>query len=580
MHRTPRLIALAALLAGLAPFAPAMAAKPAPVVVNSDLDARLMYQILQAEMSALDGDEANAFSLTIDAARRSGSAKLYERAVELGLRARSAEFAIEAARAWQRAHPTSREPNRYVVLILIGTNRLADVPEPLKRELQGLTGKERVAAINQIPRYFPRVNDKALAAAVVEQALAAELPTTAYGPAAWAAVGVMRYGAGNRAGALDAAQRGSALDSSAEEPAVLALSLMDAKLPEAEAVVRKYLSGAAVVPELRMAYGRALIGAQRLPEALTQMKLLNTQKPDFAEAWLLRGNLELQDRGNTQAETSLKKYLSLLPGEQAGNDESETGRGAVQAYLLLAQIAEQNGKVDEANAYLQRIKSPQDVLRVNTRRAMLLARQGQLQEALTVIRTSPELQADDARTKLTTEVQLLREYKKMDEAYALLGKAVKMYPDDTTLAYEQAMVAEKLGRIDEMERLLRQLISKAPDYHHAYNALGYSLADRNIRLPEARQLIQKALEFAPGDPFIVDSLAWVEFRSGNLAEAKRLLEQAYASRQDAEIAAHLGEVLWVLGQREAAAKIWKEGLTQQKDNETLLETIKRLNPSL
>jgi len=124
------------------------------------------------------------------------------------------------------------------------------------------------------------------------------------------------------------------------------------------------------------------------------------------------------------------------------------------------------------------------------------------------------------------------------------------------------------------------LISKVPDYHHAYNALGYSLADRNVRLPEARQLVQKALEFAPGDPFIVDSLAWVEFRSGNLAEAQRLLKQAYASRQDAEIAAHLGEVLWASGQRDAATTVWRQGLEQQKDNETLLETIKRLNPSL
>lgn len=579
MHRTPRLIALAALLAGLAPFAPAVAATPAPVIVNSDLDARLMYQILQAEMSALDGDEANAFSLTLDAARRSGSVKLYERAVELALRARSAEFAIEAARAWQRAYPTAKEPNRYVLQILIGTNRLAEIADPLKRELQGLTGKERVTAINQIPRYFPRVTDKALAANVVEQALAADLPTSNYGPAAWAAVGVMRFGAGNTAGALDAAQRGAALDSSADEPAILALNLMEAKTPAAEAVVRKYLAGKAI-PEIRMAYGRTLIGAQRYSEALEQMKVLNQQKPEFPDAWLVRGSLELQDRGNTVAEKSLKKYLSLLPAEQDSSDESETSRGAVQAYLLLAQIAEQNGKADEANAYLQRIKSPQDALRVNTRRAMLLARQGKLDDALMVIRTSPELQADDARTKLATEIQLLREYKKMDEAYALLGKAVKAYPDDTTFAYDQAMVAEKLGRIDEMERLLRQLISKAPDYHHAYNALGYSLADRNMRLPEARQLIQKALEFAPGDPFIVDSLAWVEFRSGNLAEAKRLLEQAYASRQDAEIAAHLGEVLWVSGQRDAANKVWRQGLEQQKDNETLLETIKRLNPSL
>lgn len=577
MHRTKRLIATV-VVAGFIPFSAAQAASPEPVV-NSDLSPGLMYQILQAEMSAIDGDDANAFSLTLDAARRSSSAKLYERAVQLALQARSGEFALEAARAWQKAHPTSKDANRYVLQILIGINRITEIAEPLKRELQGLTGKDRVAAINLIPRYFPRVNEKTLAATVVEQALGADLPTPQYGPAAWAAVGVMRFGAGNTAGALDAAQRGSALDSTAEEPAVLALNLMDAKTPGAEALVRKYLNGDAI-PGIRMAYGRSLIGAQRYAEALEQMKVLTRQRPDYPDAWLVRGSLELQDRYATLAEQSLKKYLNLLPAEQDTRDDTETGRGAVQAYLLLAQIAELNGKPDDANAYLQRIKSPQDALRVNTRRAMLLARQGRLDDAIAVIRTSPELQAEDARTKLATEIQLLREYKRLEDAYRLLDKAVKAFPDDTTFAYDQAMVAEKLGRLDEMENQLRRLISKAPDYHHAYNALGYSLADRNVRLPEARQLIQKALDFAPGDPFILDSMAWVEFRSGNLAEAKRLLEQAYASRQDAEIAAHLGEVLWASGQRDAAVSVWRQGLEQQKDNETLLETIKRLHPSL
>jgi len=579
MHCTQRLLAIAAVVAGLFPLSPALAAAPEPVIANSDLNTPLMYQILLAEISANNGDDANAFSLTLDAARKANSVQLFERAVELGLRARSADFALEAARAWQRSFPASKEANRYILQILIGTNKLTEIAEPLKRDLQGLSGKDRIAAINLIPRYFPRVTDRTLAASIVEQALAADLTTSNYGPAAWTAVGSMRLAAGNAAGALDAAQRGAALDAGADEPAVLALNLMEAKTPAAESIVLKYLSGNAL-PDVRMAYGRALIGSQRYAEALAQMKTLNQQKPDFPDAWLVRGSLELQDRGNTASEKSLKKYLSLLPAEQNSSDESETGRGAVQAYLLLAQIAEQDGKPDEANAYLQRIKSPQDALRVTTRRAMLLARQGKLDEARAAIRSAPELQADDARTKLATEIQLLRDYKQFSEAYALLGQAVQSYPVDTTFAYDQAIVAEKLGRLDDMERLLRQLISKAPDYHHAYNALGYSLADRNVRLPEARQLIQKALEFAPTDPFIVDSMAWVEFRSGNLPEARRLLEQAYASRQDAEIAAHLGEVLWVSGQREAAAQIWRQGLEQQKDNETLLETLKRIQPSL
>jgi len=142
--------------------------------------------------------------------------------------------------------------------------------------------------------------------------------------------------------------------------------------------------------------------------------------------------------------------------------------------------------------------------------------------------------------------------------------------------YDLAMMAERLGKTEEMERLLRQVMAAKPDYYHAYNALGYSLADRNIRLPEARELIVRALTFAPGDPFIADSLAWVEFRSGNAQEALRLLKDAFQTRPDAEIAAHLGEVLWTIGDHDQARAIWKQGTELNPQNETLRETMRRV----
>ena len=142
------------------------------------------------------------------------------------------------------------------------------------------------------------------------------------------------------------------------------------------------------------------------------------------------------------------------------------------------------------------------------------------------------------------------------------------------------MVAEKLGKLDEVEQLLRRVMAAKPEDAQSYNALGYSLAERGIRLVEARQLILKALDYAPNDPFISDSLGWVEFRSGNLAEAQRILEAAFKARPDAEIATHLGEVLWAQGQREQALTIWKQGLQLNAENETLLDTLKRLRVTL
>ena len=165
---------------------------------------------------------------------------------------------------------------------------------------------------------------------------------------------------------------------------------------------------------------------------------------------------------------------------------------------------------------------------------------------------------------------ILRDSKSWGEASKVLSSANQKYPDDIDLLYEQSMMAEKLNRLEEMERLLRRVIELKPDHHHAHNALGYSLAERNLRLPEAKALIQKALEIAPGEPFITDSLGWVEYRMGNRDEALRLLRGAYQSRPDPEIAAHLGEVLWVTGQREEARRVWREGRSKDSANDLSL----------
>ena len=171
---------------------------------------------------------------------------------------------------------------------------------------------------------------------------------------------------------------------------------------------------------------------------------------------------------------------------------------------------------------------------------------------------------------------MLRDNKQFNLVYTFLQEALQRDPEDVDLRYDLAMAAEKLDKIGEMEKLLRQVIALKPDYQHAYNALGYSLADRKLRLPEARELVKKALEFAPNDPFILDSLGWVEFRSGNLEQALKILQGAYQARQDAEIAAHLGEVLWSMGQQNEARSVWKAAADQSPDNETLLQTTKRL----
>jgi tetratricopeptide (TPR) repeat protein len=327
------------------------------------------------------------------------------------------------------------------------------------------------------------------------------------------------------------------------------------------------------VPELRMAYVRSLLNAERFQDALTQLQSLTQEMPEFAQGWLVFGSLQLQENKNAMAEASLKRYINLAEKQAPSDDRT---RGLSQAFFALAQIAEKRKDLAAADAWLKRIESPEALMQAQLRRAVLLGQQGQLPAAVQLIRELPELKQGDVRSKLMAEVTLLKEFKQYAQAYELVAQAMAESPEDIDLIYEHAMTAEKLGRLDEMEQLLRRVISLKPDYHAAHNALGYSLADRNVRLSEAKELIQKAVAFAPTDPFIRDSLGWVEFRLGNRAEALRLLESAFTARPDPEIAAHLGEVLWSMGQRERALTIWREGQRLNPQNETLLETLKRL----
>ena len=546
---------------------------------NSSMSAELFYQLLLGEVNALGGEPGLGYQLILDAARKTGDARLYRRATDIALQARSGESALQSARAWRQAIPASRDANQYVLQILIGLNRGVEVAEPLKRELAATSGDELLRTINNLPRLFARLGDKKQALALVEQGLADYLANPSAGATAWTSIGRMRADAADPAGALEAAQRGSTMDASADGPAILALSLMDPKVPQAESLVKRYLQGKPSA-DVRLDYARALLTSQRFAESAAQVKIVTTEQPDNAQAWLLRGVLEQQEKQTAAAEQSLLRYVELATRQRPGDGADVPGRGLTQAYLSLSELAVLRKDDAAAQSWLARIDNPQEMVNVQSRRAAILARQGKLAEARALIQALPQTNAAESRMRLGAEIQLLRDSKQYRIAFELLQSAIATNPDDADLMYDQAMIAEKIDDLAEMERLLRKVILARPESANAYNALGYSFADRNIRLAEARQLIVKALEYAPGDPFISDSLAWVEFRVGNLPEALRILQKAFSDKPDAEIAAHLGEVLWVMGEQSQAVLVWKQGIELNPENETLLETLKRLRVKL
>ena len=469
----------------------------------------------------------------------------------------------------------SKPATRLSQQILVGLNRLPETTEYIQSHLSALPEGDRRVAIINLARYLARAADKKQASATAQHALEAELAHASNGPAAWTTVGTLRLLAGDPEGALIAARNGAQLQITAVEPASLALALMATKGDAAENLVIRHLQ-AKTNSDIRMAYVRKLLDAQRFGEALEQAKNVTHYAPSMADGWLMRGSLEYQEQQWSASENSLKKYIELSQTVSSESAAEVQQRGVAQAYLLLSQMAENNQRLDEAQKYLNLIDSPQDNLRVQTRKAALLAKQGKLDEALALLQQAPEVQADDARLKITAQAQLLRDFKRFQAAYDVLSAGVKQYPQDMDLLYDLAMSAEKIGHLEEMESLLRKIIANKPDYHHAYNALGYSLADRAQRLPEAKQLIQKALEYSPNDPYILDSLGWVEFKSGNYDEALRILRSAFDAKPDPEISAHLGEVLWTLHRKDDALATWKAGLLLSTDNETLNDTMRRL----
>ena len=325
-----------------------------------------------------------------------------------------------------------------------------------------------------------------------------------------------------------------------------------------------YLNEYPKANDVRIAYIRVLVSIGNLDKAREQLQQLLRENPDSADMALAVGLLSMELRDFDVTEASFKKALDL------GYKDANSVR------FHLAQIYEETQRIDAAMELYQRVTSGERYLPAQVRYAALLAQQGRLSEAREYLQQVPAVDDEQTAHLILAEAQLLRESGAYHEVFDLLDNSLKKLVDYPELLYDRALAADKIGRFEILEEDLRKLIQLKPDNAHAYNALGYSLAERGSRLPEALVLIKKAIELSPEDPYIMDSLGWVYYRMGNIVDGLNYLNLAFAARPDPEIAAHLGEVLWVQGAREDAERIWRTALEDNPNNEALLDTIKRL----
>jgi tetratricopeptide (TPR) repeat protein len=617
-----------ALLAAAPPSAPAsvptIPEPPKAPVQNSYLDGPLLYQLLLAEFAHNESQPADAIELMLEAARHTKDDQLFRRAVEIAVESGAGDKALSITKTWRQTNPKSSEAVRTQVQLLFALDRVAEAGEPLKQLLAMSTPAERSALIGSLPRAAQRARDKAAASEQFRLLLQPYLDAPETRTAARTALGRMRLAEGKPEAALELAASAQAQDPSAIGPVLLALDAMNGEgaaaraarpaaaasaaaparsgehvLAEAEAIVRRYLAEPTAEPLVRQAFAGVLASQQRLTDAGEQLRLAAQARPEQPQLWLGLGEVELELHHPEEAEAALKKALALVTSEQADtqaaaddtadDDDDDTpvpaapkpaaAKNPISAshvQLLLARAAEQRHDDAAAAQWLARI-DPKDVdLQVLALRSTILARQGKLAEARALVHGAPAATPAEERYRLLTEVQLLLDAKKLEDARKLLAEANAASPDDVDLIYQEAMVDERLNRLDDMERLLRRILVLQPNNSQALNALGYSLADRNLRLDEALGLVRQAHELSPADPFIVDSLGWVLYRMGQYTEATALLSQAYTSRKDTEIAAHLGEVLWADGKHEEATRVLRDAARRDAGNEVLKQTMARL----
>ena len=529
---------------------------------KEELSEQVLYELLLGEIAAQRGHEQIAAQTYLDLAKRTRDPRIARRAVEMANYARMPELALEAAKLWHETDPESTAALQMVTVFLVSARRV-DEAEPYLEKLLASKGASAENGFMQLNRLLAGNPDKAANLRVVRK-LAAQYPDL---PHAHFAVSQAALLANDEALALTEIRRASELRPDWDIAAVFEAQILQKKSPaEALRRLQSYLEKYPDKRDVRLNYARVLVADKRYAEARVQFEKLLADSPDNGEVIYAVGLLAFQLRDYDTAEASMRRLLALGYRDPDG------------VRFVLGQIAEEQRQWPKAVDWYEKIQRGEHYLPSRLRAAQAIAKQGKVAEARAYLH-AVQVSGDQQKLQLiTAEAQILRDAGMAGEALTMLGTALQAQPDQPELLYDMALTAEKLDRFDLLEENLRKVIKEKPDYAHAYNALGYSLADRNQRLPEARKLIEKALQLSPDDSFIIDSMGWVLYREGDLRGAARYLRRAYDGRQDAEIGAHLGEVLWVGGERDEARRIWNEALKIYPDNETLQKTVKRFIP--
>ena len=549
-----RALAAAALAASLAlPAAAAEPKFPTP-------EAAAQYHVMVGELAALRQQPELAATEFLKALDALPDAELAMRAASLALAARNEPLALKAARRWQALAPGEMDPREAVARLALRAGGRAEAQAQIEAIIKGHAGgiDEGFRQAAQVLAQEGGKRDDALA---IMEKLRGQWPQRA---GAWHAQALLALRFSQVELAEASAREALRLKPGNRDTLLLLTGVLVKKgdIAGADAAMTELLK-AEDGPDLRMGYARLLLEAERQDEARKQFELVLAQKPDSAEARYALGLLALEQQQLDAAEPHFKALL-------ASDDLRQ------RAAYYLGRIEEVRNRPAEAIKWYEQVTEGEQAIDALTRRAVVLGKNGKLAEGRALMAQMRREMPMFGTRFFLAEGELLLEAGAGPEALALYEQALKEIPNEPDLLYGRSLVHERLKNIPEAEADLRRILAHDKDDARAMNALGYMLVVHTARFDEARKLITRALELTPDDAAVIDSLGWIEYRQGKVQEARTLLQKAFDKVPDPEIAAHLGEVLWVLGEKDRARAIWEAALTRDPDHRVLKETMERL----
>jgi tetratricopeptide (TPR) repeat protein len=539
------------------------------------LTSTILFRILAAEISAQRGTYLPAGKTMLDLGREIGDYRLARRALEFYLAGGNLPGALDASRVWLRLMPDDPEATSTEMALAAASGQTSGLAVALRKQIDAASNKS--AAIGQAFAVLSRMPDKRAALRILSTAIGESNARNL--AAGHMALADMARAAGDNERALEESRLALVAAPRSEDAALRVFEYGLSVDPER--ALRDATEFVAVQPNarrLRVLLASHLADRGQFEAAMSELTAMAKRSPEDFDLLFMQAQVAYRAKKLELARGFLDQYVVVQAQRlraSAAAGATDAPAALAEAYQLLSKIAEEQGQLDEAVNLLAKIDDPSMRYSSRVRQAVIRAKQKRVDEGLALIDSANAQTDEEIMMGASAGAQILRDANRLPEAIRRMQRLDQRMPDTINVKYELAMLHERADQMRDAERLLRQVIALDPGHAHAHNALGYSLADRNQRLPEALALIARALEIAPKDPFILDSMGWVKFRMGQFKDAVDYLQRAYAIRPEAEIAAHLGEALWMSGQQSEARQIWAKGVSQDASNTTLQETLKR-----